>query len=155
MSVWIAHVKKYCQKNNCNYRDALRDPKCKDSYHKSIHGRGSAASVPRPSPPKSPVATDERMLSNKDAVKYFKLFKKALTHENKKRVYTSEQKRQLFDLLKQFKDRPTEGMKNHIISTLDGFINEEIKDRRKQKHERELMFNEDPLNQWEFSDDED
>lgn len=43
MSAWIAHVKEYCQKTNCKYRDALRDPKCKESYHKLTKGKGLRA----------------------------------------------------------------------------------------------------------------
>jgi hypothetical protein len=33
-SSWIDHVKAYAKKNKINYRDALRDPKCKMSYKK-------------------------------------------------------------------------------------------------------------------------
>ena len=33
-SPWIAHVKAYAIKHKCNYRDALRNKECKDSYKK-------------------------------------------------------------------------------------------------------------------------
>jgi hypothetical protein len=31
---WIQHVKNYASKHNINYRDALKDPKCRASYNK-------------------------------------------------------------------------------------------------------------------------
>lgn len=34
-STWIVFVKKWSASNNCSYRDALRNPKCKLDYHKS------------------------------------------------------------------------------------------------------------------------
>lgn len=34
-STWIIFVKKWSASNNCSYRDALRNPKCKMAYHKS------------------------------------------------------------------------------------------------------------------------
>ena len=34
MNAWIQHVKSYAAKHNMNYRDALKDPKCKAAYKK-------------------------------------------------------------------------------------------------------------------------
>lgn len=31
---WISHVQSYASKNGINYRDALKDPKCKAAYKK-------------------------------------------------------------------------------------------------------------------------
>jgi hypothetical protein len=31
---WIQHVQSYASKNGINYRDALKDPKCKAAYKK-------------------------------------------------------------------------------------------------------------------------
>jgi hypothetical protein len=31
---WISHVKDFASKNGINYRDALKDPKCKAAYRK-------------------------------------------------------------------------------------------------------------------------
>ncbi len=34
VSKWITHVKNYSRANKMDFRDALKDPKCKASYHK-------------------------------------------------------------------------------------------------------------------------
>jgi hypothetical protein len=34
VSKWITHVKNYSRANKIDFRQALRDPKCKASYHK-------------------------------------------------------------------------------------------------------------------------
>ena len=31
-NAWIHHVKKYAKEHNMEYRDALKDPKCRTSY---------------------------------------------------------------------------------------------------------------------------
>lgn len=33
-SKWIKHVKKHAKDNNIKYSEALKDPKCKESYKK-------------------------------------------------------------------------------------------------------------------------
>lgn len=32
-SKWIEHIKEFAKSNNMSYKDALKDPKCKSSYH--------------------------------------------------------------------------------------------------------------------------
>ena len=34
VSNWITHVKNFAKSNKIDFRDALKDPKCKSSYHK-------------------------------------------------------------------------------------------------------------------------
>lgn len=34
VSKWITHVKNFARANKMDFRDALKDPKCKSSYHK-------------------------------------------------------------------------------------------------------------------------
>ena len=34
VSKWIIHVKNFSKANKMDFRDALKDPKCKSSYHK-------------------------------------------------------------------------------------------------------------------------
>ena len=34
VSKWIIHVKNFSRTNKMDFRDALKDPKCKSSYHK-------------------------------------------------------------------------------------------------------------------------
>ena len=34
VSKWITHVKNFAKTNKMDFRDALKDPKCKSSYHK-------------------------------------------------------------------------------------------------------------------------
>ena len=34
VSTWITHVKNFAKTNKMDFRDALKDPKCKSSYHK-------------------------------------------------------------------------------------------------------------------------
>jgi adenylosuccinate synthase len=34
VSKWITHVKNFSRANKMDFRDALKDPKCKASYHK-------------------------------------------------------------------------------------------------------------------------
>jgi hypothetical protein len=34
VSSWITHVKNFSRANKMDFRDALRDPKCKATYHK-------------------------------------------------------------------------------------------------------------------------
>jgi hypothetical protein len=34
VSTWIIHVKNFAKTNKMDFRDALKDPKCKSSYHK-------------------------------------------------------------------------------------------------------------------------
>lgn len=34
VSKWITHVKNFARSNKMDFRDALKDPKCKSSYHK-------------------------------------------------------------------------------------------------------------------------
>jgi len=34
VSKWITHVKNFSKANKMDFRDALKDPKCKSSYHK-------------------------------------------------------------------------------------------------------------------------
>jgi hypothetical protein len=34
MNAWIAHVKMYAAKHKMSYRDALKNPACKNSYKK-------------------------------------------------------------------------------------------------------------------------
>ena len=34
VSKWITHVKNFAKSNKIDFRDALKDPKCKSSYHK-------------------------------------------------------------------------------------------------------------------------
>ncbi len=34
VSKWITHVKNFSKTNKMDFRDALKDPKCKSSYHK-------------------------------------------------------------------------------------------------------------------------
>ena len=36
MNKWIQYVKDYASKNNITYREALRDPKCKEGYKSSV-----------------------------------------------------------------------------------------------------------------------
>lgn len=38
-SKWVEHIKDYAKSNGMTYRDALKDPKCKSSYHSS-KGKG-------------------------------------------------------------------------------------------------------------------
>lgn len=33
MSPWITHVKAYAKKHGIKYNEALKDPKCRQSYH--------------------------------------------------------------------------------------------------------------------------
>lgn len=36
MNKWIQFVKEYASKNGITYREALRDPKCKEAYKSSV-----------------------------------------------------------------------------------------------------------------------
>ena len=35
MQSWVQHVKSYCASKGISYKNALRDPQCKESYHSS------------------------------------------------------------------------------------------------------------------------
>lgn len=41
---WIQHVQSYASKNGINYRDALKDPKCKAAYKKGPSSMKSSSS---------------------------------------------------------------------------------------------------------------
>lgn len=44
MTAWTDHVHAYAKKNNIKYPDALKDPKCKEEYHKK---KAKATKTPR------------------------------------------------------------------------------------------------------------
>ena len=44
-SKWIEHIKEFAKSNGMSYKDALKDPKCKSSYHEK--GKGVAVEEPK------------------------------------------------------------------------------------------------------------
>ena len=61
---WVTFVKQYCEDNEANYREAMRDPEVKEAYQKANKPVKKSPPEPKGKPPKEPAEKKARVSPN-------------------------------------------------------------------------------------------